>query len=216
MSRPWPCPWRRWHPQPALSVARTVRSAPRRAARGLSEIDRVERNEIQAGMVLLANGDRRAFRPVFDALHPLVLRWCRHLLRNDADAEDATQLALQKLFFQVSSFDVRGDALGWALAVATAECRTLARKRTRRRETADIPLAALTVDGEAERSVAREEMRRALGEVLGTMKAEDVHTLLAWIEVEPRPEVPGPTFRKRLERAVRRMREAWRARYGLD
>ncbi len=167
-------------------------------------------------MVRLANGDRRALRPVFDALHPLVLGWCRRMLRNDADAEDATQLALEKLFFQVSAFDARGDALGWALAVATAECRTLARKRTRRRETSDAPLADLAVDGEAERSVAREELRGALGEVLETMKPEDLQTLLAWMEVKPRPEVPGSTFRKRLERAVHRLRGAWRARYGLD
>ncbi len=138
------------------------------------------------------------------------------MLRNDADAEDATQVALEKLFFQVSDFDVQGDALGWALAVATSECRTLARKRTRRRETSDAPLATSSVDGEAERSVAREELRGALGEVLGTMTAQDVHTLLAWIELEPRPEVPGATFRKRLERAVHRLRAAWRARYGLD
>jgi len=167
-------------------------------------------------MVRLANGDRRAFRAVFDALHPLVLRWCRRMLRNDADAEDATQVALEKLFFQLSDFDVRGDALGWALAVATAECRTLARKQTRRRETSDAPLASLAVDSDAERSVAREQLRAALGEVLGTMKPEDVQTLLAWIDLAPRPEVPGPTFRKRLERAVQRLRGAWRARYGLD
>ncbi len=138
------------------------------------------------------------------------------MLRNAADAEDATQVALERLFFQVSDFDVHGDALGWALAVATSECRTLARKRTRRRETSDAPLATISVDGEAERSVAREELRGALGEVLGTMTAEDVNTLLAWIELEPRPEVPGATFRKRLERAVHRLRGAWRARYGLD
>lgn len=167
-------------------------------------------------MVRLANGDRRALRPVFDALHPLVLRWCRRMLRNDADAEDATQAALEKLFFQVSDFDAHKDALGWALALATAECRTLVRKRTRRRETDDTPLAALSVDGQAERSVAQEQLRGALGEVLGTMKPQDVRTLLAWIEVEPRPQVLGATFRKRLERAVLRLRGAWRARYGLD
>ena len=167
-------------------------------------------------MVRLANGDRRMLRPVFDALHPLVLRWCGRMLRNEADAEDATQMALERLFFKVSDFDARGDALGWALALATAECRTLARKKFRRREASDVPLAALSVDSEAEASAAREQLGRALREVLGTMKPEDVQTLLAWIELEPRPAVPGPTFRKRLERAARRLRVAWRARYGLD
>ena len=176
----------------------------------------MEREQLQAAMVRLADGDRRALRPVFDALHPLVLRWCKRMLRNDADAEDASQLALEKLFFQVSDFDARKDALGWALALATSECRTLARKRFRRRETPDVPLAALTAEGDVERSVADEEMRSALQDVLSALKPEDVRTLLAWVEVEPRPSVPGATFRKRLERAARRLRVAWRARYGLD
>ena len=167
-------------------------------------------------MVRLANGDRRAVRPVFEALHPLVLRWCRHLLRNQADADDATQTTLEKLFFKVSDFDARGNALGWALALATAECRTLARKRLRRREASDEALAVLGVESDAEAAVATEQLKVALREVLGSLKSEDVHTLLAWIEVEPRPAVPGPTFRKRLERAAARLRVAWRARYGLD
>ncbi len=154
--------------------------------------------------------------PVFEALHPVVLRWCRRMLQNEHDAEDATQMALERLFFKVSDFDARGDALGWTLALATAECRTLARKKFRRREASDVPLAALSADSEAEASAMREQLGRCLSEVLGTMKPEDVKTLLAWIEVEPRPAVPGPTFRKRVERAARRLRMAWRARDGLD
>lgn len=155
-------------------------------------------------------------RAVFDGLHPLVLRWCRRMLRNDADAEDATQVTLEKLFFKVSDFDARGDALGWALAMATAECRTLARRQYRRRETSDASVAALSVESEVERSLLHEEMKKALVDVLGTLKPEDVQTLLAWVEVEPRPAVPAATFRKRLERAAHRLRAAWKGRYGLD
>ena len=167
-------------------------------------------------MARLAEGDRRALRAAFDELHPLVHRWCSRLLRNDADAQDATQLSLEKLFYKVSDFDPRKDALGWALALATAECRTLVTRRRRRRESGDIALAELGVEGEVERAAERDEMRNALLEVLGTMKPDDVQTLLAWIELEPRPPVPGATFRKRLERATHRLRAAWRARYGLD
>jgi RNA polymerase sigma factor (sigma-70 family) len=164
----------------------------------------------------LAEGDRRMVRPVFDALHPLVHRFCRRMLRNPADAEDATQLTLEKLFFQVSDFDGHGDALGWALALANAECRTVARKQQRRREMSDASLPSLAVESEAERGLLREEMRQALSDVLGTLKPDDVETLLASVEMGPRPGVPGATFRKRLERAVQRLRAAWRARYGLD
>jgi RNA polymerase sigma-70 factor, ECF subfamily len=166
-------------------------------------------------MARLAEGDRRMLRPVFDGLYPVIQSFCRRMLRHDADAEDATQVTLEKLFFKVSDFDPRGDALGWALAVATAECRTLARARYRRRETSDAPLALLGVESEAERGLFHAEMKRALVEVLGSLKAEDAQTLLAWVELEPRPAVPGATFRKRLERAAHRLRTAWKARYGL-
>jgi RNA polymerase sigma-70 factor, ECF subfamily len=167
-------------------------------------------------MARLAEGDRRALRVVFDGLHPLVHRFCRRLLRNEADAEDASQLALEKLFFKVSDFDPKGDALGWALAMAAAECRTISRKQFRRRETSDASLVSHAVDSEAQQGLEREELRKALVEVMGTLKPEDVQTLLAWVDVEPRPAVPGATFRKRLERAAQRLRAAWRARYGLD
>lgn len=155
-------------------------------------------------------------RPVFDGLHPVVRSFCRRMLRNEADAEDATQVTLERLFFKVSDFNPRGDALGWALAMATAECRTVARKRSRLRETSDAPLALFGTESEAERGLLHAEMKKALEEVLGTLKPEDTQTLLAWVQLEPRPEVPGATFRKRLERAVRRLRTAWRERYGLD
>ena len=167
-------------------------------------------------MARLAEGDRRMLRPVFDGLHPVVSRFCRRMLRNDADAEDAAQVTMEKLFFKVSDFDPRGDALGWALAMATAECRTVARKRFRRRETSDAPLALLAVGSEAERGLLQAEMKEALQDILGTLKPEDTQTLLAWVELEPRPAVKGATFRKRLERAAHRLRAAWRARYGLD
>ena len=155
-------------------------------------------------------------RPVFDELHPMVRSFCRRMLRTAADAEDATQVTLEKLFFKLSDFDPRGDALGWALAMANAECRTVARKRFRLRETSDAPLALFGVESEAERVLLHAETKKALEEVLGTLKPEDTQALLAWIELEPRPEIPGATFRKRLQRAARRLRTAWRARYGLD
>ena len=155
-------------------------------------------------------------RPVFDGLHPVVRSFCRRLLPNAADAEDATQVTLERLFFKVSDFDPRGDALGWALAIASAECRTVARKRFRRRETSDAPLASFGVESQAERDLLHAEMKKALEDVLGTLKPEDAQTLLQWVELEPRPEIPGATFRKRLERAARRLRAAWRTRYGLD
>jgi hypothetical protein len=56
----------------------------------------------------------------------------------------------------------------------------------------------------------------AAGEVMGSLRPEDVKTLRAAIEEEARPDVPAATFRKRLSRAVGRLRTAWRAKHGTD
>jgi RNA polymerase sigma factor (sigma-70 family) len=166
-------------------------------------------------MIRLADGERRAFLPVYRALQPLLRRWCGRLLPVDADADDATQASLEQLFFRASEFDPRRDVVGWALALATAECRTLLRRRQRRRESALPADAGPVVEGEAERAVSRGELRAALVGVLAELNAVDVEALLASIEEGPRPDVPGATFRKRLERALRRLRALWSTRYGL-
>lgn len=43
----------------------------------------------------LAEGDRAVFIAVFRLLRPPVLRLCRSMLKNDADAADAAQQALE-------------------------------------------------------------------------------------------------------------------------
>ena len=53
------------------------------------------------------------------------------------------------------------------------------------------------------------ESRTALAQALGELKASDAATLLAYARGE-RPDVPGATFRKRVERAMARLRELWR------
>ena len=176
----------------------------------------MDRRQLHADMIRLADGDRRAFLPVYRALQPVLRRWCGRWLPGEADAEDATQLTLERLFFRAPDFDPRRDALGWALALATAECRTIARQRQRRREDASGSVPEPTVEGDAERAVTRGELRAALDSILGRLSAADVEVLLASIEEGPRPDLPAPTFRKRLERALRRVRALWSARYGLD
>ncbi len=53
------------------------------------------------------------------------------------------------------------------------------------------------------------ERERALAAALATLRPADAETLLAYARGE-RPDLPGPTFRKRVERALVRLRAAWR------
>jgi DNA-directed RNA polymerase specialized sigma24 family protein len=92
---------------------------------------------LDALMARLAEGDRSAFSPVFERLWPPALRLCANMLKNDADAADAAQHAMEKILVRASDYDPSRPALPWALAIASWECRTILRRRFRRREISD-------------------------------------------------------------------------------
>ena len=52
---------------------------------------------LEALLARLADGDRSAFTRVFELLWPPTLRLCSSLLKNEADAWDAAQLAMEKI-----------------------------------------------------------------------------------------------------------------------
>ena len=162
----------------------------------------------------LAEGDRSAFTPAFQRLWPPILRLCASILKNDADAADAAQQALEKILVRASDYDPRRPAMPWALAIASWECRTILRRRTRRRERPGN-LAEEVTDASADEDLARRELVAAALTVLGTMSEADQETLVAtfWEEAA---SVSSSTLRKRRERALPRLRDAFRRLYGLE
>jgi len=174
------------------------------------------RSLLNESMIRLADGDRAAFDPVYSALWPAVTAFCRRMLGVGADAEDAAQQALLKVFDQASTFDPQGDALTWALTLAAWECRTARRRRGRAREAPPDEAAAFAAEGRSpeEEAIAR-DMEEAAREALGTLSEVDRATLCATVLGEaPDPAVAGATLRKRRERAFTRLREVWRRIYG--
>ncbi|MCY1017225.1 RNA polymerase sigma factor [Pyxidicoccus sp. MSG2] len=179
-------------------------------------MDSAARQALQQWMARLAGGDRSAFAPAFGVLHPLVARFCARLLPDGADAEDATQAALLKVFTRASDFDASREALPWVLALAAYECRTYRKARQRRREEAppDEDFADAAEGPEAR--LAGAQLAAVLRDVLEDLKPEDVATLAAAMGEAERPAVPPATFRKRVERAMTRLRAAWRTRHGVE
>ncbi|HEX8951008.1 MAG TPA: sigma factor, partial [Polyangia bacterium] len=108
-------------------------------------MERQQRTELQRCLSRLADGDRAAFRPVFDLAWPCAREVAARMMRQEADADDAAQAALLKLFERASEFDPARDALAWIVGIVSYECLTLRRKRTRRREHdgSDAALAAI-------------------------------------------------------------------------
>lgn len=180
-------------------------------------------------MAQLADGDRSVFRAVFQRLWPPIERLCTRLLQNPADAADAAQEALQKILERApADYDPSRPALPWALAIAGWECRTLARKRQRRRETSaeDLGERAPAAAEDVEEAFAQRELSRAALEALGELSEVDRQTLLAtfWEEaathahtaVSPAAAPSAVAVRKRRERALARLRSAFRRLYGID
>lgn len=180
-------------------------------------VDNDERRRLRQWMERLAEGDREAFTPAFACLQPLLVRFCARLLPSHEDAEDAAQAALLKVFARASEYDAAREALPWVLGIAAYECRTVLKARGRRRE-APEPEGVEVVDAAPgpEARLLAEDLRYALAEVLGELRPEEVETLEAAMGERERPAIPGATFRKRLERALGRLREAWRMRHGVE
>jgi RNA polymerase sigma-70 factor, ECF subfamily len=170
-------------------------------------------------MARLADGDRSAFTHVFALLWPPTERLCRSLLHDPADAADAAQEAMQKILERApADYDPERPALPWALALAGWECRTLLRKRQRRRE---APEAASPEPAtlHPEHEFVQRDLSRALREALGELSDLDRDSLLQtfWERAAEDPASGLPaTIRKRRQRALARLRTAFRRLYGLD
>ncbi|HEX6838323.1 MAG TPA: sigma-70 family RNA polymerase sigma factor [Polyangia bacterium] len=176
-------------------------------------MERPQRMELQRCLGRLADGDRAAFRPVFDLAWPCVREVAARMMPSAADADDAAQGALCKLFERASEFDPERDALAWIVGIVSYECLTLRKKRTRRREHAagDEALAGVAdARPSPEDEVIRGELEAVAVAVLGTLKPDDRQTLHLALGGEGERGAAPATFRKRVERALGRLRAAWR------
>jgi RNA polymerase sigma factor (sigma-70 family) len=172
-------------------------------------VERIEREVLQRQLADLADGDRDAFHPVFVRLWPLLRGFAARCLP-PAEAEDAAQEALLRVFARAAEFDRRRDALSWVLGIAAYEIRSARQRHRRRREQPAAELAAHRAPGHSpEESAVAGDLERALTGALATLSPRDAETLLAYARGE-RLDLPAATFRKRVERALARLRGAWR------
>jgi len=171
-----------------------------------------DRAEIQRWMSAAADGDRAAIEPLFQALWSPLVAYATRFVGDRALAEDCAQDAVVKLFGQLGRYDRERDALTWALAIATWECRS-ARRRAQRR--GEHPLEGdASYDGAA--ALEERELVRAALAALDSLAPRDREVIAAALldDDELRRALAPATFRKRLERALGRLRTSWRSRHG--
>ena len=170
------------------------------------------RSALQEELTALARGERAAFDPLFRRLWPLLRGFARRFLQAE-EADDTAQEALLRIFRRASEFDPARDALAWTLGIAAWQVRTHRTKARRRREEgAETPLEREDSAPSPEEQAAAGELAAALERALAELPPDDAATLLAYARGE-RPDLPGATFRKRVERALDRLRALWRIRH---
>jgi len=90
------------------------------------------------------------------------------MLKNEADAHDAAQLAMEKVLARASDYDTSRPAMPWALAIAAWECRTIMRKRGRRREVSE-EAAEEPIDSGNEEALIQRNLTRAALDAMGQL-----------------------------------------------
>lgn len=171
-----------------------------------------EPQELDLLIVRLAEGDRSAFAPTFGLLWPRVRGLCLSILKHPHDADDAAQQAMEKILTRASDYDRSRPALPWALAIAAWESRTIARKTQRRREVDPDALTQLPGGAAGDEEFIRHELNAAVMDAMQGLSEQDQATLVGafWAEAQ---EAASPALRKRRQRALERLRTAFRRLY---
>lgn len=163
-------------------------------------------------MKLLADGERTAFDSVYEIVWPIVHRFSVRFLNGDKAAEDVAQEALIKVFSRAAQFRRESEALPWILTLATFECRTHMKKISRRKENVSDMTDMTQISSEkplADSDLYTSELNAALRECLDELSQSDRDSLMAAYFDLGAPEVKDATFRKRVQRAMRRLKTVW-------
>src|SRR4051795_10879832 len=102
-----------------------------------------------------ARGDATAFAAVYERHHQALYRYCRSILRNDHDAQDALQSTMTRAFAALQNEERDFELRPWLFRISHKEAISILR---RRRETGEFDEQPAL--GELEDRVAeREELR---------------------------------------------------------
>lgn len=172
----------------------------------------LDRSTLNRDLARLADGDREVFPSVFRVVHPVVRAFVGKQLAPE-EADDVAQQVVLDVFSRAHEFDPSRDALAWVLGIAAWGVRTARAKARRRKDSAEIGEHADESVSPEEAVIAR-DLESALGFALATLAPADAEALLASCGARPRPEIAPATFRKRVERALSRLRSTWRSEHG--
>jgi RNA polymerase sigma-70 factor, ECF subfamily len=164
----------------------------------------VSNGELATTLERVAEGDRVAFRSLYQAVGPKLFSICKRLMRDQDAAQDALQDVMVRIWEKSPLFDrARGDAMGWMVALARSVIFNRLAKRPApalslsEKEIADV-VERLSAGGDPALgqdlrrclAVLKEEQRRCIVmayhygltyEELSALSAVPVGTVKSWI-----------------------------------
>ena len=177
---------------------------------------------LDALLARTAQGDRLAYGALYQSVGPKLFAVCLRMLPERAEAEDALQDVMLKIWHNAASFDrERGNALAWVHAVARNTCldRLRAARRAPRIATSGeegLDLLDLQADPRADAEstlIARADMARVLA-CMAELPADRARAVQgaylrgeSYQELATRAGVPMNTLRTWLRRALISLRE---------
>ena len=88
---------------------------------------------------LVASGSERAFTAIYERYHQPLYRYCRSIVRHDADAQDALQSTLASAFVALQRGQRDAPLRAWLFRIAHNEAISLIRRRRNEDEIGDRP-----------------------------------------------------------------------------
>lgn len=176
----------------------------------MKTVDRSKLNEL---MNRVSSGDRSAIDPLFEDLRPVILTFATKILTSSLEAEDVTQQVLINIFSRSSEFIQGKDALSWVFGITAYECKTQKKKTSRRKEDGDALISRIQATENFEDKLIINQLQDLLKDIIADLPSLDKETILLSIEDSLKPEVGSATYRKRLQRAMTRLKQAWRVKH---
>jgi len=180
-----------------------------------SDHDMATRADIEDHILRAAQGDRAAFRALYEATSAKLFGIALRVLNDRAEAEDVLQEIYVRVWHNAGRYNANGlSPMTWLITIArnSAIDRLRKRRRAETPETLDDRLADDGAGPEAE-AVAASERRRldACLEELETPRAEAVRRAYldgeSYADLAARFDVPLNTMRTWLRRSLLKLRE---------
>ncbi|MER7054870.1 ECF RNA polymerase sigma factor SigK [Streptomyces sp. NPDC000351] len=199
---------------PVPRPPRALRPAFSARARPVEEEDRMEADEL---LLLVADGDQRAFEELYGLVSGPVFGLVRRVVRDPAQSEEVAREVLLELRRRAPRFDPRrGSALSWILTVAhrravdrVRSARAAGERERREARRARRPAFDQVLE-EAEAGLEREWVRRCLDRLTAlrrqsvTLAYYDGYT---YREVAGRLSLPLGTVKTRMRDGLGRLRD---------